>query len=374
MMSIRFLFFTIVTCLLYQCGAAISPTDNKKLFSPGGAVVSNTVLPSQNKVKTIPTEVHDTPSLVDHQITNHNHRRDEKYQASHSSKRSILPKPQPIKPFSVPNKSKISHGSPVKRPVSAQDRIAKVKRPSLGNASSKNKAKKSNTPKVLIWLIGLEGSGHHAVEPVLLKLAEACGKSIRKRKESEMLVQNKLHRNLANEGPNILLASSFPCNGLRTAGNHWRFDIQSLTQRMNYSHIRLKYLYLDRDPVRMVTSHCDFATRNGLHVPRNSTSCIEHAKTLLYFKNHIEKEYNVTMHAPRVEWRQIAYEKYLNHSECAELMLRLSNFFEWNTCDFERVCKYVQSNVSRTHGRNVSHVDSEYILSKNWTINLPSIM
>lgn len=283
-----------------------------------------------------------------------------------------------------------------------------------------------------LYLVGLEGVGHHGVTTFLADLTFSCGRYFYPRNNGEGsfidkaygyvaqgdslenmygmfryyveqgIVANKTHPELAT----IFFSSSFPRYSYTRHPTSWEqvkndhnYDLEGIITNINQvtrnhpgQEVNIKFLYLEREPFHSVTAHCE-----------NDAACKPHAHYMSIFHHFIQEEYNITsslyaqferqkllekaknMSSNSTKqlnnkrsglWAKIVYEWFLVPEQCADLMSTIAEFLEWNAdnnCDFETACAKIRSeaegNKPRKHDGAINCDDYRYIHERNLTVD-----
>jgi hypothetical protein len=262
---------------------------------------------------------------------------------------------------------------------------------------------------IYLYLVGVEGVGHHALSPALKVIAESCGSHVvyqdRSLRMSHLLnysasfdnyIARLRYKSVLPKTKLLLLEdASFP-SGLFADRNsssaaikrNNRYSLVWLYNRLiQYPFIKVKFLYLSRDTFRTVNSHRHF-----------DGSFEAHATVLQKFVQHLHNQFEV-IEQNRMDsntgtgtgtgsmslssssspvWGQVQYEwltsAFLqNEAACYNAVSTIATFLEFilEDCDLQHVCKGL-AGVVRKENQMVGLLNSnELAFVRNMNISLP---
>lgn len=267
-----------------------------------------------------------------------------------------------------------------------------------------------------IYLVGLEGVGHHGVYYFLTDLARSCDRHFVPEPEGHMgsfietnlgtteagpdwdLFRYYINTNVPEKKRSVLrrtgtlvFSFSFPRMNftrspvsLDSVKADGRYDLEgivlniSTVNRNKNKDIELKFLYLEREPYNTVTSHCSFE-RDGQTNKRleRTQRCITHAHYMSIYNEYLEKEYETTRQLVPGLWSRMYYEWFLDPSQCLTLVRSMASFLNWNTpdrpCDFVSACENIaqKTHPTTTSKHRVNCEDYQFI--KRQQLTMPAI-
>lgn len=277
-----------------------------------------------------------------------------------------------------------------------------------------------NSNFTFLYLVGLEGVGHHGVHFYLKDLAYSCGRYFYPHENPNFggsFIENSVgkwngeadwfffrhytYTGLQNAPGSqyynaksshigtILFSSSFPRNNIVRAPtsakeikNNTHYDLEGIVksiQQINRNHpldenITIKYLYLEREVFDTASSHCNFE-----HSVRNA--CFFHALYMSRYSEHIGREFDITNRLEDNLWRRVYFEWFLVPEQCIALMTSLASFLGFDqdspggqSCDFIGVCDKIRATSSGHIFKDRSHVNcSDYNFIMQHNVSLPGI-
>lgn len=255
-----------------------------------------------------------------------------------------------------------------------QQRVPKANR-AIMKTGAESKERLSHG-KTFMFLVGLEGVGHHAMMVFLPSIAKACKKSLNldnnnirvniNHRRKDLLIDLFL-RGAGKRDDFIAAVYSFPVSYCRDV----KFPMYDLTWVLNATsgveHITPKFLHLIREPVDMVMSRANFD--KGIK---------PHTHMMIKFNNLIKYHYNVTKtmeSGSTMErlWAQLTYESLVLSAE-DELHVILENlytFLEWKHCNTKQAVQDIIAarKAPRHHNMStVSAADLALINGYDWSI------
>ena len=233
-----------------------------------------------------------------------------------------------------------------------------------------------------LYIVGVEGVGHHGVTPVLASIAKtcnyhvlyengalrtACNQNAPNRYKS--LLNAMKRQRIPNTNKTIIIEDqSFPTDNLgrNTTAAHKK-NITSYNLEWIYNHtsavnVNAKFIHLTRDFYRSVASHPEF-----------DFGFQRHADVLHAFLMHINAEYlAINQLAPNL-WTEVDYESFTHMQNCTALVSAVINFMQWDECDVDFACKIIKSTVKMGRNRTVDAEHFAYAQSFNTTMSIPKL-
>lgn len=253
-----------------------------------------------------------------------------------------------------------------------------------GTASEyKNGTKPGMNSVSYLYIVGVEGVGHHGISPAIAHIAKACKRTVvyqfaalrrshrfKNSKTLSFLVKKLRHLDTSNQLVQVIEDSSFP------SGPNWRnstaldkkrhnpYDLEWMFNNLVQNGISdIKFLYLTRDFYRTVASHPEF-----------DGSYVEHAKVLHDFVQYLLSEYN-TINSKKPNsgnlWRQISYEWFTEMRNCTELVTSVVQFTGWQDCDITRACAKLNHTIIPPKLKSINESDLALIKNLNASVNIP---
>jgi hypothetical protein len=254
-----------------------------------------------------------------------------------------------------------------------------------------------------VFIVGIEGVGHHWLHPLLTEVAWACGRHFVPEKSGKMFSSletlfwqhdDTTFRYMMNQtffhtkNSTVIFSASFPYDwvargfSVKDIKKKPHYDIEWIVRNIrkvnmrNQININMKFLYLTRDTYDTVLSHCDFEIHRAGYT--NETKCIMHTDVLERYTQHIANEYAIIESLQPDMWKQIKYEWFLRGEQCEVLVSSLVGFLGWgntnNTnCDALSACEAIKKKRRRPSSRPLDCKDFHYIMSKNLTLPIPDL-
>lgn len=253
----------------------------------------------------------------------------------------------------------------------------------------------------LVFLVGIEGVGHHWLHPLLTEIALACGRNFVPEKDGGKMFSSletlfwkhddnsfryiMNHTFFHKKNSTVIFSASFPYNwfargfSVKDIKKKSYYDIEWIVRNIkrvntrNHININMKFLYLTRDTYDTVLSHCDFEVHRAGY--NNDTKCIMHTDVLDRYTEHISNEYTAIESLQPHMWKQIKYEWFLWEDQCEILVTSLVEFLGWGNinCDARSACEAISKKRRRPSSRPLDCKDFRYIISKNLTLLIPEL-
>lgn len=271
--------------------------------------------------------------------------------------------------------------TPVSKTMSPKQRAAMFSAKLLEDRSVNFTTKAINTLSY-VFVVGVEGVGHHGVTPVIASIAQTCNYHV---VYENSVLRTACRHNTPNRYQSMLNAfmrlkiphtnkllviegQSFPTD---VTGRHSTPAQKKNTTVYNlewvYKHTKAvganpKFIHLTRDFYRTVASHPEFD--NGFE---------PHADVLHAFLMHINAEYQaINQQAPNL-WTEVNYESFTHMQNCTALVSAIVNFMQWDECDVEFACEIIKSTVKMGRNRTVNAEDYAYAQRFNTTLPIPKL-
>eukprot|EP01032_Pedospumella_encystans_P009112 gene9112-10759_t len=233
-----------------------------------------------------------------------------------------------------------------------------------------------------LYIVGVEGVGHHGVTPVLASIAKtcnyhvlyengalrtACNQNTPNRYKSLLNAMKRLK--VPNTNKTIIIEDqSFPTDNLgrNTTAAHKKnitsYNLEWIYNHTNAVNVNAKFIHLTRDFYRSVASHPEF-----------DFGFQRHADVLHAFLMHINAEYlAINQLAPNL-WTEVDYESFTHMKNCTALVSAVINFLQWDECDVDFACDIIKSTVKMGRNRTVNAEHFAYAQSFNTTLSIPKL-
>lgn len=244
-----------------------------------------------------------------------------------------------------------------------------------------------------LYLVGLEGCGHHGVTEFIKVIGKACGESLyldvtyehpytlRKatlhRREKQFVTFVNGVREKQNTSMSLIDWRSFPFEGYRpdtpvAIKSVGLYDLDWIGRTAKKSGLKAKFLYLNRNTVDMVDSH-------------QFDKTFEQKIRLLHaMLEHIQNEAKIfTVSYPNsCHWAQTSFERFLGDpADVAKVVTSIINFFEWGRgdgvtlgesgCNISSAVEGIiaRRRVPKLH--TLSAAEKQFLDQFDWTINVP---
>jgi hypothetical protein len=257
---------------------------------------------------------------------------------------------------------------------SAQDR---------GNATAATLATKSYSGQSVLtylYLAGVEGVGHHGVAPAIIRIAESCSRyviyqspQLRRARymRSAYSYEGYLRKYIKRQDYGVEDVVIFDDGSLPSGydyrhaspdavKNHGKYNLEWIHTKNTALGIKVKFLYLDRNFYRAVSSHPEFD--QGFE---------PHAQVLYSFMEHIQREYKIITNKDPDTWRQISYEWFTELNNCTNLVLAVANFLQWDHCDVSQACSGMQKDLRPPSSRPINAENLAIAAKFNTSMGIP---
>lgn len=231
-----------------------------------------------------------------------------------------------------------------------------------------------------VYIVGIEGVGHHGVSPAIATIAKSCNKHVIYEPQQLRVFQRKKLSKVFKSHIEKIGTTSYQSNDVVIiedasfpSGRNFReaeesgsgqYDLE-WTQRELHTHvpgIRVRYLHLTRDFYRTVASHPEFD--GGFQ---------KHARVLHSFVLRINSEYNKITHKYPDIWRQISYEWFTNLDvyNCTTIVSAVIDFMQWDHCDVGAACQKISTVIRRETKKEINLVDFAHAKAYDVTTPIP---
>ena len=231
-----------------------------------------------------------------------------------------------------------------------------------------------------IYVVGVEGTGHHGVTPVVASIAKTCNyQVVYENKELRAALSTRLpmrfnsllnfykrkpiagvDKVLVLEDGSLPTDKLFRNSTMEQKKSTAKYDIEWIYDRTHDMDVNVRFLHLSRDFYRTVASHPEFD--GGFN---------KHADVLHSFLKYIDSEYaRIEAKQPNL-WRTIYYEWFQDLSNCTALASAIIDFAGWNDCDVEFACEILTKTIRKSTKRTVVNTDFAYSNSLNTTLSIP---
>lgn len=229
-----------------------------------------------------------------------------------------------------------------------------------------------------LYIVGVEGVGHHGVGPAMANIAKACKRTVmyeydplrrcQKTKKPVVYYMKKLRRLYSTTRQvQVIEDSSFPAgpncrnSSAKQKKNYNPYNLEWIYDQLHQDGgVSIKFLYLTRDFYRTVASHPeydgDFAT---------------HAKVLNDFVWYIHSEYKIINKKERYLWRQVSYEWFTELRDCDKLVTSLAQFLGWQNCDIARACNSLNETIRQPRLMEVNATELAWAMTYNVSLSIP---
>lgn len=234
-----------------------------------------------------------------------------------------------------------------------------------------------------LYIVGVEGVGHHGVTPAIASIAKTCNYHVLYESETlrrswfkslpntykSTLEAYKRHKVKNVNKILILEDQSFPSDNTGRVStpeqkkNTSAYNLEWLFNQTRAVGVDMKFLHLKRDFYRAVASHPEFD--RGFE---------PHARVLHDYLLHIQSEYRtIDSRAPGL-WREVQYESFTKMHNCTALVSAVIEFMQWDQCDVEFACDIISSTVRSSHkNRTVDAVHYAFSNQFNSTLPIPAL-
>jgi hypothetical protein len=232
----------------------------------------------------------------------------------------------------------------------------------------------------LMYIVGVEGTGHHGVTPAVASIAKTCNyhiiyeNAILRRYQAKLLpksfastIVSYRHAHYADTSKVLVVEDgSFPTgmDGRRSTPEQkksiGKYNLEWVYEQALAAEAVPRFLHLTRDFYRAVASHPEFD--NGFE---------PHAQVLHDFTQHIHSEYETINRRQPGLWRQVRYEWFMELRNCTALVSAIIDFAGWDGCDVEYACQVLRQTLRSSTARTVNETDLAYAQSFNMTSPVP---
>eukprot|EP01032_Pedospumella_encystans_P017221 gene17221-19633_t len=231
------------------------------------------------------------------------------------------------------------------------------------------------TKATFLYIVGVEGVGHHGVSPAIASIAQYCQQRVVY--EHKVLRTHLSHMStlkfkttlaqlttvLSPKSVLFIEGSSFPTDGVRrnSPDSEKRlfglYNINWLYNQAKQATIDIKFLHLTRDFYRTVASHPEF-----------DGTFEKHAEVLHNFTRYIDTEYRSIEAKESGLWRQIKYEWFTEMDSCTALAAAIVDFMGWSECNLSQACAILREDLRPPTPRAVN--ETEYTFAQTFDVNV----
>ena len=235
-----------------------------------------------------------------------------------------------------------------------------------------------------LYIVGVEGVGHHGVSPAIAQIARACKRTVvyeykplrrshkfqNKRKFS--LNMKKLHRMYSSTRQiQVIEDGSFPAERNRRNGTaeqkkkyhpynlEWLYD-QLKRDKERDKGVDMKFLYLTRDFYQTVASNPEF-----------DGSFEQHANVLHDFIWYLHGEYQLIKAKEPNIWRQMSYEWFTDMKNCTALVSSIVHFAGWSNCDLSLACARLNETIIQPRRKDINETELAYVRTMDTVLPIP---
>jgi hypothetical protein len=260
-----------------------------------------------------------------------------------------------------------------------------------GGGERRNHGNYVKAPLNFVYVVGVEGVGHHGVTPALSVIAKSCGQLVAyeprplrmarhdaaARAYSSILYRwgTGLHEGIPSfgtlkelRGVTVIEDQSFPTDGLHRNGSAaemkatLEYDIEWVYSRARLATANIRFFHLTRDFYRTASSHVEFD--KGFQ---------KHALVLKDFQEHIRTEYEAIEASQPGLWRQLRYEWFTEMRNCTALASAIIDFAGWGYCDVDFACEVLHHTLRDSTKRSINEADYAFAQSLNASIPIPDL-
>jgi hypothetical protein len=264
-------------------------------------------------------------------------------------------------------------------------------------ASSTSNTNVTESKSTFVWVVGVEGAGHHALKPLVEMLAQITNHKVMFRGGGDRNFRNQIYYNhylnnkenlqkywlkeinkrpglKANDHTCIVEYTSFPfeheCRHCKPAvikqDEHYDLEwvYRSLRPLAAKGEVTMKMLYLERDWWSTIAAHDGDLTGNDF-----DSSFKGHATAMSLFLEHIHNEVGrVNKFAPNANaWGAVKYEWFSHEASgvrCTKLVTSLFEFFEWSFSeeDVRHSCEEIKIMFHAPH-MHAKNKDYDFVMA-----------
>ena len=234
------------------------------------------------------------------------------------------------------------------------------------------------TKATFLYIVGVEGVGHHGVSPAIASIAQYC--------QQHVLYEHKVLRThfshmstlkfkttlaqlttvLSPKSVLFIEGSSFPTDRVRrnSPDNNKRlfglYNINWLYDQAKQANVAIKFLHLTRDFYRTVASHPEF-----------DGTFEKHAEVLHDYLWYIDTEYRSIEAKESGLWRQIKYEWFTEMDNCTALAAAIVDFMGWSECNLSQACAILREDLRPPTPRAVNETEYAFTQTFNVSVSTP---
>lgn len=210
----------------------------------------------------------------------------------------------------------------------------------------------------MLFMVGIEGAGHHATNPMLNSIVEHCGYEVdhsnlqfRELVEAkdELALRKFFRMRRRNQTRVVRPAFSFPnkerCRNVHQPLDVKRcglYDIEFVYRALKKEEMEGRFVYVHRNLISAISSHTGWDNNY-----RN------HTAIMMHYLNHIYSEYLVIQAETPGWWTRIEYDDLQEARKLTEVIYHLADFFGWKNCNMEAIVAQAKGHLhaprNRTH-------------------------
>lgn len=238
-----------------------------------------------------------------------------------------------------------------------------------------------------VYIVGIEGAGHHALLPFVTAIADATNHHIESpttafrrelwyshyNKNTEHVQHHFLNygKRIPHKNTAVLEYASFPfennnrLSGLGSIKQDEHYDLEWLytTLRPVSDKVKMKYLYLSRDFYHAVTSH-----------PELDGNFKQHAKGLETFLNHIYLEYQRISRYDNSTWGGVRMEWFAHLEHCPKIVAAIVKFLDWRTGHEEEACIKIAKSYRPSRDRPFIQENYDFVQTLVTNYSIPMLL
>jgi len=226
-----------------------------------------------------------------------------------------------------------------------------------------------------LYVVGVEGTGHHGVTPAIAAIAKMCNYKVlyedTKLRSAWSRSLPQAYRNALQfyqqyEGKMIIIEDqSFPVGHVARVSTPEKkkgavlYNLEWIYNQNKAVGVETKFLHLTRDFYRAVASHPEFD--DGFE---------PHAWVLYDFLQHIRNEYQLIDERAPGLWREMQYEAFTQMRNCTALVSAVVEFMQWGDCDIARACETIAATV-RVSNNTRTYNATDIAIARSFDTTLP---
>ena len=239
-----------------------------------------------------------------------------------------------------------------------------------------------NNNLTYVYVVGVEGVGHHGVVPVISLIGKACHHHVvyehkilrgyhssKNSSNFRSIMEASKHAKAPKNNVMIIEDASFPSGLNNRFGSHQdikstgHYDLEWIYNEINeIKDIKLKFLFLSRDFYRTVASHIQF-----------DENFEKHAQLMHTYTWYIHSEYEKITQKESDLWKQIRYEWFVDLHNCTRLVYEIAAFLELSqdSCNFKHLCEKLPHFLHAPRNITVNTTEQAIAGSYNTSVPIP---